>query len=161
MTHLFRTITFSLLLTMNSSYAAESPETFAKELITSLEQNNTELFESLILPKSLELSKGNDSAKHDRKIARILKLKKPSEFESYKVTIIDIEDDKNYDSSNNSLYIFGNKRATFPIKLEKKITIFVKTGIVDQSGEWETPHMSQVLSCYKGKWYMAWPDVIK
>lgn len=161
MARIFLVFVFSLLFVVKLSYAATTPEQFAEELLTALEQNNTELFESLIFPKSLELSRGGDSVKHDRKIAAIFELKKPSEFASYKITIIDIEDDKNYDKSDNSIYLFGDKRATFPVQLEKQLTIFVKEGSVDDEGEWITPHMVQVLSYYRGQWYMVWPDAIR
>lgn len=161
MVNIFKVFVFSLFFVAKLSCAATSPEAFAEDLITSLEKNDIELFESLILPESLKISRGDDPVKHNRKIANIFKQKKPTEFDSYNVTITDIQEDKDYDSTNNSLYLFGNKRAIFPVKLEKRLTIFVKTGSADQDGEWTTPHMTQVLSQYKGKWYMVWPDAIK
>ena len=126
-------IPLSLFFIATYCNAATSVDVFSKKLIGALENRNVVEFESLILPESLALSQNLNIEKHNNKIRLILKQKVPSEFKSYKVVITDIEQDKDYNISENKLYVFGNKWATFPQKLEKRLTIYVKEGTVTET----------------------------
>lgn len=156
-------ILLALLMLTYSLYsnAAASIEDFKSDLLSSLENKDSEIFESLLFPNSLEKSRKAGLVKHQRKIQLILNQKAPSSYQSYTVQITNIETDNDYDISTNTLEMFGLKKAYFPIKLEKRLTIYVSEGDAASNGEWKTPLMSQVLTKYKGGWYMVWPSEIK
>lgn len=141
--------------------AANSIEDFETSLINALERRDLHAFESLIHPRSIELARAKDPKAHIGKMERVLEQKAPSEYDSHKTVVIDIETDDDYDSLENSIRLFGKKRAIFPAVLEKRLTIFVKEGDLQKDGEWTTPLMAQVLSRFEGRWYMVWPSEIK
>lgn len=150
-----------ILFLVSNSFAAATINDFSEQLVGALEKKNVAEYEALVFPASLTNSMEKGMEKHNKKVALLLKQKAPSEFASYNVVVEDINKNSDYSSVDNSIYLFGGKRAYFPVKLEKKLTIYVKEGSVAKSGEWTTPLTSQVLVNSNGRWYMVWPKEIR
>ena len=150
-----------LILSPMLVFAEESVDAYAEVLIKALNDRDAKAYESLIYPDSLSRSIQTGQAKHDKKIALILSQKRPSDYPSFKVEVTDISQDKDYDVTTNTVYMFGNRRATFPVQLEIRLTVFVSELDAESSGKWTTPLTTQVLTKYKGNWYMVWPTQIK
>lgn len=149
------------LLMVVDCIAASSIAEYGDTLIDALERRDTRLFESLIHPRTIQLSREQDPDAHIKKIELILEQKPPSVYKTHKVVVTDINKDGDYNALENSIPLFGSRRAIFPVQIEKRLTIFVKDGDLNQDGEWTTPLTTQALSRFEGNWYMVWPQEIK
>jgi len=158
MINIYKIITLtSLILSVPYTYAANSPEEISKSLIQSIEERDINKYESLIYPESLKSHKSLDPNKY-KKITEIrFKRKKPSQYNSYEISITDIKNDKNSNKEEKRLRFYKNKWMKFPIVPEKRLNILVTEGDVKSTGEWTVPYMLQVLSKHNAKWYVVLP----
>ncbi|MCU7921033.1 MAG: hypothetical protein KZQ95_22140 [Candidatus Thiodiazotropha sp. (ex Epidulcina cf. delphinae)] len=158
MLNLYKVI-FLLLMMLSASYtyASSSPDETAKLLIQAIEENNLKKYESLIYPASLKFYKERDAKNYKRQMELRFKRKKPSQYNSYEISITDIINDKDSNKEEKRLRFYKNKWMKFPIEPEKRLNIVVKEGNVKAKGEWTVPYMLQVLSKHNGKWYVVLP----
>lgn len=146
-----------IVLSASYAHAAGTPDEVAKLLIQTIEESDLELYEGLIYPASLKQSKERGAERYEQQMALRFKRKKPSQYNSYEVTITDIVDDEDSNKAEKRLRYFKNKWAIFPVTPQKRLNIIVKEGDVKTEGEWTVPYSSQVLSEENGKWYMVYP----
>ncbi len=149
-----------LLLFFSYSYAASTPDELAKLLIQAIEESDLEKYESLIYPASLKLQKERSMEMYKKQMRLRFNRKKPSQYNSYKVNITDIVNDKDTDLSKRMLRFYENKWAIFPVTPEKRLNITTTDGDI-KKGQWTVPYSSQVLAREKGKWYVIYPSEIK
>ena len=154
-------MSISLLCLASNAIAANSPEQFSEQFIKALNERNDSAYAALLLPQSKqhELAKGQE--KFAKKLTILLSQKSPAEYAEHKVVITDISQDKDYNFQDNTVTVFGSKVASFPIRLQKRLTVYVKEGQRDKAGEWTLPITTQVLAEYDGQWYMVWPERIQ
>lgn len=151
----------SVLLATGTSYGASSPESFAEDFVKVLNSRDQVAFSALLFPKSRQAEQAKDSDKFQKKLKVILSQKSPAEYSHHKVVITDISQDKDYNIEDNTIMMFGSKTASFPVKLQKRLTVYVKEGQSDDAGEWTLPITTQVLAEHNGEWFMVWPERIQ
>lgn len=160
MIHLCKTGVFMLImLSASYSHASSTPDELAKLLIQAIEESNIEKYESLIYPASLKVQKERSMKMYKKQMDLRFSRKKPSQYNSYEITIVDIANDKDSKLAEKMLRFYKNKWAIFPIMPEKRLNIIIKDGDI-KTGEWTVPYSSQVLSKENGKWYVVYPSEI-
>lgn len=161
--NIYKLVTLSfLMLLAPHGYAANTPDELANTLIQAIEENDTGKYEALIYPASLKFYKERDAAKYKSQMKLRFSRKKPSQYNSYEVTITDIENDKDSNLSEKRLRFYKDQWAIFPLIPEKRLNVIVKEGDVKTEGEWTVPYSSQILSRHNGRWYIVFPgDIVE
>lgn len=161
MVTIYKAITLILIvLTVPYTYAASSPDELAKLLIQAIEEGDLKKYESLVYPASLKLQKERYGKMYKKQMDLRFKRKKPSQYNSYEITITEVVNDKDSNIEEKRLRFYENKWAIFPVTPEKRLDIIVKDGDIKTEGEWTVPYSSQVLSRENDTWYMVYPSEI-